>query len=43
MAEARNRAREEITFDRTRGRTAAVLIVAVWIASALAVTLWLFS
>jgi len=42
MAEARSRA-HETTLDRTRGRTAAVLIVAVWIASALAVMLWLFS
>lgn len=43
MAEARIRAREATALDRARGRAAAAFIVAVWIASTLAVTLWLFS
>jgi uncharacterized membrane protein YkvA (DUF1232 family) len=42
MAEARTRATEN-ALDRAKGRTAAAVIVSIWIASALAAALWLFS
>lgn len=42
MADARRRAGES-ALDRTNGRTAAAVIVSIWIASALAAGLWFFS